>query len=547
MTEKIHVPDIGDFKDVEVIEVLIAVGDSVTAEQSILTLESDKATMDVPSPATGIIREIYINAGDKVNTGSLVAAIENTAATAATEKETDNSAQDETELKPEPAAAKPDTPEPEPATATTAAAEEVRVPNIGDFDNVEIIEMLVKVGDTVQTEQSLLTLESDKATMDIPAPCSGRIENLYVSNGDKVSEGSLIAAIATSAGGNDMTAAAPEPVSTPPAATIKTAAPRAATPANRPPPLLPSAPETQSAKPYAGPAVRRFARELGVDLTAVRGSGRSGRIRKEDVTTHVKTRLTQQQPDSGFSAFTAVAEIDFRQFGEIEMQPLSRINKLSAAALHRNWVAAPHVTQFAEADITDMEAFRQSLAEEAKKSGYKMTPLAFLIKAAVTALREFPKFNTSLLPDGETLALKKYYHIGVAVDTPNGLVVPVVRDAERKGLSDIARELADISQRARDGALKREDMQGGCFTISSLGGIGGSAFTPILNLPEVAILGVSRSSRKPVWDNTKNEFIPRLMLPLSLSYDHRVIDGAAGARFISLYCDLLGDIRRLTL
>ena len=444
-------------------------------------------------------------------------------------------------------------------------AEKITVPNIGDFQDVEIIEVLVKPGDVVAAEQPLLTLESDKASMDVPSPRAGVVARVCVSVGDRVSEGTHIVDMedADDAKSTESAAAAapaPAAESTPPPAAESATpapAPAAAEPAPAPspapapqaaakPPPQPPLREGESAKPYAGPAVRRFARELGVNLATVRGSGRKGRILKDDVTAHIKAAMSTPQ-ESGFSSYIAVPETDFRAFGEVEMLPLSRINKLSAAALHRNWLAAPHVTQFAEADITDMEDFRKSLAEEAKKSGYKMTPIVFLIKAAVAALRQFPRFNASLLPDGETLVLKKYFHIGVAVDTPNGLVVPVVRDAGQKGLADIARELADLSARAREGKLKREDMQGGCFTISSLGGIGGTAFTPILNLPEVAILGVSRSELKPHWDAESGAFVPRLKLPLSLSYDHRVIDGADGARFIAYYSALLGDIRRLTL
>lgn len=544
MTEKILIPDIGDFAEVEVIEVLVAAGEAVEAEQSLLTLESDKATMDVPAPLAGTVAKLHVKPGDRVSKGSHIADIEAAAGAAADSSATaapaaaessDSAPADSAPASPAPAESAP----PPPAAPAAGGVQEVHVPNIGDFREVEIIEMLVGVGDVVAAEQPLLTLESDKATLDVPAPLAGRIEKLFVGVKDKVSEGSLIAAIAV-----EEAAAESPPPSAPAAAEPPAPAPEPAAPQSAPP--VAPIKQTESAKPHAGPAVRRLARELGVNLAAVKGSGRSGRIVKDDVVQHVKAAMSAPQ-ESGFSAFLAVAAVDFRQFGEIEVQPLSRINKLSAAALHRNWVAAPHVTQFAEADITDMEDFRRSLAEEAKRQGYKMTPLAFLIKAAVAALRHFPRFNASLLPDGETLALKKYYNIGVAVDTPAGLVVPVVRDAAQKGLTDIAHELAQLSARARDGKLKKEEMQGGCFTISSLGGIGGSAFTPIINLPEVAILGVSRSETKPRWNAAEAKFEPRLTLPLSLSYDHRVIDGAEGARFITYYADLLGDIRRLTL
>ena len=557
MIEKILIPDIGDFDAVEVIEVLVAVGDTVSKEQSILVLESDKATLDVPAPVAGVVQKIVVAAGDKVKQGSHIVDIEVAAAAEPAPESSESSAPPVAEpvVEPaatttsEPAAPADDTPPAAASPAGSGSSEEIRVPNIGDFQEVEVIELLVNVGDEVTAEQSLLTLESDKATLDVPTPLSGRIEQILVSAGDKVSEGSLIAMIATTA-----SASSPPPPPAPVTATVTAAPPTTPTaektappPASvqKQPPLAPVV-ATKSAKPHAGPAVRHFARELGVDLSVVQGSGRKGRILKEDVTQYVKAAMSQPQ-ESGFSSFLAVPEVDFRQFGEVEITPLSRINKLSAATLHRNWVAAPHVTQFAEADITDMEDFRKSLAEEAKRSDYKMTPLVFLIKAAVAALRQFGKFNASLMVDGENLAVKKYYHIGVAVDTPGGLVVPVVRDADKKGLADIARELADLSARARAGKLKREDMQGGCFTISSLGGIGGTAFTPILNLPEVAILGVSRSEIKPHWDAENNQFVPRLKLPLALSYDHRVVDGADGARFITYYTELLGDIRRLTL
>lgn len=549
MLEKIVIPDIGDFQEVEIIEVLVAAGDAVTVEQPLITLESDKATMDVPSPFAGTIREVRVKAGDKVSEGSHIADIELSEAAASSAPAQPAPAAEPAATASPAAPAPPPAAEPPPPPAAAAAGgtQEVHVPNIGDFQEVEIIEMLVNVGDTVTAEQPLLTLESDKATMDVPSPIAGRIEKLLVSSGDKVSEGTLIAVIAAAATATaPQPAAATPPAAAAPAASSASAAPAAPPPSQKPAPTPPVV-ETKSAKPYAGPAVRHFARELGVDLSAVQGSGRKGRILREDVAQHVKTKMTQPSSSSGFAGIPPMPDIDFRRFGEIEMHPLSRINRLSAATLHRNWLTAPHVTQFAESDITDMENFRQSLTEEAKANGYRMTPLVFLIKAAVASLRQFPKFNSSLLADGENLAVKKYYHIGVAVDTPDGLVVPVIRDANQKGLTDIARELADISERARAGKLKKEDMQGGCFTISSLGGVGGTAFTPILNLPEVAILGVSRSQTKPQWDPGSEKFIPRLMLPLSLSYDHRVIDGAAAARFITYYSELLSDIRRLTL
>ena len=535
MAEKICVPDIGDFQEVEIIEVLVKSGDTVAVEQSLITLESDKATMDVPSPVAGKIVDVLVSAGDKVGKGSHIANVETSG---------------EAAQSPAAESAQPPAAPPSAAASPQVTAQEIRVPDIGDFKNVEIIEVLVKSGDVVSAEQSLLTLESDKATMDVPSPLAGVVGDVHVSAGDKISEGDLIVSVTASGGDAPAVAASPAPPvdsSAAPAAAKKPASPAVASTDAPPPaasPPLPKTVEGEYAKPHAGPAVRHFARELGVNLSQVRGSGRKGRILKEDVQAHVKTVLSAKQ-ESGASALPQMPEVDFRQFGEIEIHALSRINKLSAANLHRNWLVAPHVTQFAEADITAMEEFRQSMAEEAKKNGYKMTPVAFLLKAAAAALREFPHFNASLQPDGENLILKKYFNIGVAVDTPNGLVVIVLRDVDQKGLVDLARELAEVSTRARAGKLKREEMQGGCFTISSLGGVGGSAFTPILNLPEVAILGVSRAEIKPRWDGEK--FVPKRMLPLSLTYDHRVIDGVAGARFITHYADLLGDIRRLAL
>ena len=529
MEEKICIPDIGDFNDVEVIEVLIKVGDNVAVEHSLITLESDKATMDVPSPVAGVVTEVMIAAGDKVSQGAHIVSVRTVEGdtVAQTPQPTEIVAVSEVAAKAQ--------------AAATEEFQDVIVPDIGDFEAVEIIEVLVNVGDSVAVEHSLITLESDKATMDVPSPVAGRIVELCVSVGDKVSQGDVIARMSAAV------------VETPVAASFATEKPPAALPppekspkiAAALPPPLPRIVEGEYAKPHAGPAVRRFARELGVELSAVRGSGRRGRILKEDVQQYVKTALATPKGGGGLDDLLAMEEIDFRQFGEVETHPLSRINKLSAANLRRNWLVAPHVTQFMDADITDMEEFRQSLQSEAKRGGYKMTPLVFLLKAAVAALREFPRFNASLQPDGNNLILKRYYNIGVAVDTPNGLVVPVVRDVERKGLADLAKELAEISARARAGRLKREELKGGCFTISSLGGIGGSYFTPIINLPEVAILGVARAETKPSWDG--ETFVPRLHLPLALSYDHRVIDGAEGARFITFYAGLLGDIRRLAL
>ena len=522
---KIIVPDIGDFKDVAVIEVLVQAGDVVAVEDSLITIESDKATTDIPAPAAGKISAVHVHVGDKVSMGSHIADLDETESSVAATT----------------AAAAPEATPPPPTPSSQPTAAEVRVPDIGDFKDVAIIEVLIKPGDTVAAEDSLITLESDKATMEVPAPFAGQVSEVFVQAGNKVSMGDLIAAIA--AGESAPPPSPPAPDTAPaPATPGETPDITPPPPTARPAPSPPVVQKDTSDKPHASPSVRHYARELGVNIRHVKGSGPRGRILKSDVQAFVKDSLN----NSG-SALPTVPRVDFAKFGGIELHPMPRIRQLSASYLHRNWVAAPHVTQFAEADITDMEEFRRSLSEEAKKSGYRMTPLAFLIRAAVMALKQYPRFNSSLLEEEKCLVQKNYYHIGVAVDTKDGLLVPVLRDAEQKGLTDIARELGELSARARDGKLKAEDMQGGCFTISSLGGIGGSFFTPILNLPEAAILGVSRAQMCPQWNEEQKEFVPRLMLPLSLSYDHRIIDGAEGARFIVYYANLLSDIRRLAL
>ena len=533
---QVVVPDIGDFKDVEVIEVLVKPGDAVSKEQSLITLESDKATMEIPSPTAGVVKQLTIKVGDKVSKGSPILVLED---------------RGNGEAPPEPE----EKPQSQPAQrAAGGEAMTVPVPDIGDFKDIEVIEVLVKPGDTVGKEQSLITLESDKATMEIPSPAAGVVKELKVKVGDKVSEGSAILVLESKA------APAREPEKVKPAAPAPTPAAAAPAPAATAPPAqihgtrpVPREPREETrAKPHASPSVRKFARELGVDLALVQGSGPKGRILHSDVQAFVKGVIQQKGPvagkaEGGVLPFNLPAwpEVDFAKFGPVETKPLSRIQKLSGPYLHRNWISIPHVTQFDEADITDLEAFRKAQTVETEKKGFKLTMLAFMIKACVTALKQYPQFNASLDKSGESLIVKKYYHIGVAVDTPGGLVVPVVRDADRKGVFDIAKELGDISKLARDGKLKPGDMQGGTFSISSLGGIGGTAFTPIINAPEVAILGVSRSAPRPVWDG--KQFAPRLMLPLSLSYDHRVIDGATAARFSALLVSVLSDIRKLIL
>jgi pyruvate dehydrogenase E2 component (dihydrolipoamide acetyltransferase) len=527
---QVLVPDIGDFKEVEVIEVLVKPGDAVSKEQSLITLESDKATMEIPSPSSGVVKELKIKVGDKVSKGVPILVLD----ADSKEKAIPDNKEKATPQKRE-------APKPEKSAAARPAGEAVSVPvpDIGDFKEVEVIEVLVKAGDAVAKEQSLITLESDKATMEIPSPSAGVVKELKLKVGDKVSKGMPILLLAAQEG-----TAQPE--------APRQEAPKAVTP--KAVPALPVERETQSgATPHASPSVRKFARELGVELDRLQGTGPKGRILHSDVQGFVKGALQGKLPraaDKGGQAglpfnLPAWPEVDFAKFGPVEVKPLSRIQKLSGPYLHRNWISIPHVTQFDEADITDLEAFRKAQTVDTEKKGFKLTMLAFMIKACVTALRQFPQFNASLEASGEGLVIKKYYHIGVAVDTPGGLVVPVVRDADRKGVFDIAQELAETSKLARDGKLKPGDMQGGSFSISSLGGIGGTAFTPIINAPEVAILGVSRGAMRPVWNG--KEFAPRLMLPLSLSYDHRAIDGATAARFSSYLVSVLSDIRKLIL
>lgn len=543
---EVNVPDIGGDTDVSVIEVLVAVGDSIDVDTGLITLETDKATMDVPSPKAGVVKEIKVAVGDKVSEGSLVIMLEvaGSAPAAAPSAPAPQAAAPVEQAAPAQAA----------TSATTTQVQEIHVPDIGDASDVDIIEVLVSVGDDITADQGLITLETDKATMEVPAPFAGKLVSLTVKVGDKVSQGSLIATIETTSSA-PAAQAAPAPAESAPAASAP--APMAASRPSTPPvPHHPSASVTASTGVvHASPAVRRLAREFGVDLTKVSGTGRKARILKEDVQAFVKYELSRPKATASTSVsggagglnVIAAPKVDFSKFGEVEEIPLSRIQKISGPNLHRNWVTIPHVTQFDEADITEMEAFRKQQNDLAakKKADYKITPLVFMMKAVAKALAEFPVFNSSLSSDGESLIQKKYFHIGVAVDTPNGLMVPVVRDVDKKGIVELSRELTDISIRARDGKLKSADMQGSCFTISSLGGIGGTAFTPIVNYPDVAILGVSKSEIKPKWNG--KEFEPKLMLPLSLSYDHRVIDGAMAARFSVTLSAILSDIRTLIL
>ncbi|MGY4677585.1 pyruvate dehydrogenase complex dihydrolipoyllysine-residue acetyltransferase [Pasteurella sp. P03HT] len=529
---EVHVPDIGG-DEVNVTEIMVKVGDKVEVEQSIINVEGDKASMEVPAPIAGVVKEILIKVGDKVSTGSLIMKFETGAA---------------------PAASAPAQAAAAPAAPAQSAVKDVNVPDIGG-DEVNVTEIMVKVGDTITEEQSLITVEGDKASMEVPAPFGGVVKEILVKSGDKVSTGSLIMRFEV-AGAAPTAAAAPSPAQAAPASQ--------ASQASAPAPVAATAPAGDAEVTgstvfaYATPVVRRLAREFGVNLDKVKGTGRKGRILKEDVQAYVKAAIKAVESGSvsAAPASNGVAngaglgllpwpKVDFSKFGEVEEVELTRINKISGANLHRNWVMIPHVTHFDRADITDLEQFRkeQNVLAEKQKLGVKITPVVFIMKAAAKALEAYPRFNSSISEDGQRLTLKKYVNIGVAVDTPNGLVVPVFKDVNKKGIIELSRELMEVSKKARDGKLTASDMQGGCFTISSLGGLGTTHFAPIVNAPEVAILGVSKSEMAPVWNG--KEFTPRLMLPLSLSFDHRVIDGADGARFISYINGVLSDLRRL--
>ena len=552
---EIKVPDIGDFDEVAVIEVLVKPGDRVNVEQPLITVESDKASMEIPSSASGVVKALKVKVGDKVSEGSLVLLLEGDAASEAPAPVA------------APAPAATPTPAPIASPAPSAASDasqasgpvNVLVPDIGDFKDVAVIEILVKPGDAVAADQSLITVESDKASMEIPSSHAGVVKELLVKVGDKVNQGDLLAVLNASG----RAAAAPAAQAS---AAASVAAPTAPTPAPTtaasPAPKVASEAAHQPAQvallgvPHASPSVRKFARELGVPLGEVLGTGRKGRITEADVQAFTRSVMagavqTQAQAAKAPAASGGGSElgllpwpkVDFAKFGPIERKDLSRIKKISGANLHRNWVMIPHVTSYEDADITELEALRVRLNKENEKSGIKVTMLAFVIKAAVAALKKFPEFNASL--DGDQLVLKNYWNIGFAADTPNGLVVPVLKHADQKGLLQISAEMAELSKKARDGKLGAADMQGGTFSISSLGGIGTTYFTPLINAPEVAILGLSKNAMKPVWDG--KAFMPRLILPLSLSYDHRVIDGAAGARFNAYMSQALADLRRVLL
>ncbi|HEZ7709623.1 TPA: dihydrolipoyllysine-residue acetyltransferase [Neisseria meningitidis] len=528
---EIKVPDIGGHENVDIIAVEVKAGDTIAVDDTLITLETDKATMDVPADAAGVVKEVKVKVGDKISEGGVILTVETGAAAA-------EAAPAAAEAQPAPAAA--------PAAAGGATVQ-VAVPDIGGHTDVDVIAVEIKVGDTVAEDDTLITLETDKATMDVPCTAAGVVKAVFLKVGDKVSEGSAIIEVETVGSA----AAAPAQAAAPAAAPPPTAA---AAPAAAPAPSAPAAAkidEAAFAKAHAGPSARKLARELGVDLGQVKGTGLKGRIVGDDIKAFVKSVM-----QGGAAKPAAVGaslgggldllpwpKVDFSKFGNVEVKELSRIKKISGQNLSRNWVVIPHVTVHEEADMTELEEFRKQLNKEWEREGVKLSPLAFIIKASVSALKAFPEFNASL--DGDNLVLKNYFNIGFAADTPNGLVVPVIKDVDQKGLKQISQELTELSKKAREGKLKPQEMQGACFTISSLGGIGGTGFTPIVNAPEVAILGVCKSQIKPVWNG--KEFAPRLMCPLSLSFDHRVIDGAAGMRFTVFLAKLLKDFRRITL
>ncbi len=558
-SEIIKVPDIGGDTDVEIIEIAVSEGDVIEAEDTLITLESDKASMDVPAPKGGKVLKVLVKEGDSVSEGDDIVELEVEGGTGGGEETSDSQPND--------APAKEDKPKQEEAPAPAAKKAgggkqtvDIKVPDLGGSDNVEIIEVAVSAGDDVNAEDTLITLESDKASMDVPSPHGGKIVALTVKEGDTVSEGDVIGQMEIAGEGGDNSedapqeqAAAEEPVVEKPVA--EAPAKQAPSPEGTPSPEAQIADDQprDSKLVHAGPAVRMLARELNVDLSLVKPSGPKDRVLKEDVQAYVKQAIASQgkaqtaaaPAASGGAGIPAIPEVDFSQFGDVEEKPMGRLLKMGATNLHRSWLNVPHVTQFDEADITELESFRKAMKAEAEAQGAKLTPLPFMVKACAFALRKFPQFNVSLKGDGETLVWKNYVHIGIAVDTPDGLMVPVVRNADKKSLIEIAKEMAELGKKAQTKKLKRDEMTGGCFTISSLGSIGGTAFTPIVNAPEVAILGVSKAQMKPVWDGSA--FQPRLMMPLSLSYDHRAINGADAARFTAFLADVLTDIRRLLL
>ncbi|WP_218418190.1 pyruvate dehydrogenase complex dihydrolipoyllysine-residue acetyltransferase [Alteromonas lipotrueae] len=552
---EVAVPDIGDDGEVDVIDVLVSVGDTIEKEDGLITLETDKATMDVPSTHAGKVKEVFISTGDKVKEGTLVIKLETAGSGEAASS--DAPAQSSSE-KAAPAAesSSDDAASSAPSSASAGGVVEVEVPDIGEDGEVDVIDVLVSVGDTIEKEDGLITLETDKATMDVPSTHAGTVKEVFIKAGDKVKQGTLVVKLETAGSDGSASSEAPAPKKAESAPEKPKAAEKPAAQNKPPVPAQEASAPKGNGKAHASPSVRRVAREFGVDLTLVNGTGPKSRILKEDVQAYVKAELAKPKGSTASAAAPAgdnvlqivpVKPVDHSKFGEVEEVKLSRIQKISGPFLHRNWATIPHVTQFDEADITDVEAFRKEQnAYHAKiKSGLKITPLVFIMKAVAKALEKYEVFNSSLSDDGESLIIKKFINIGIAVETPGGLVVPVIKDVNKKGIEQLSQELIETSKKARDGKLKSSDMQGGTFTISSLGGIGGTAFTPIVNAPEVAILGVSKSDMKPKWNGS--EFEPRLMVPLSLSYDHRVIDGAVGARFSTEVAANLTDLRRIIL
>jgi pyruvate dehydrogenase E2 component (dihydrolipoamide acetyltransferase) len=574
--QKILVPDVGG-EEVEIIEILFAVGDAIEADEGIVTVETDKASMDIPAPFAGELASLSVKVGDKIKEGDVIGEIKAAGAQADADDSQENEEKDEEKDKEQPTtkespsaetdeSSTDETPEPE-ANASSGQNEiiEVSVPDIGEDGEVDVIDVLVSIGDVIEKEDGLITLETDKATMDVPSTHSGTVKEVFIAAGDKVKQGTLVIKLETAA---ENSGAAPDKAkkqeqAAEPKAEAKPEKPESSTesstesskgaPSEASAKPAPVADSEQSSKAHASPSVRRVAREFGVDLSKVSPTGPKNRVLKEDVQAYVKAELAKPRSASGSAdtgnalQIVSVKPVDHAKFGEVEILPLTRIQKISGPFLHRNWATIPHVTQFDEADITEVEAFRkeQNAYHGKIKSGLKITPLVFVMKAVAKALEKYPAFNSSLSDDGESLIVKKYINIGIAVETPGGLVVPVIKDVNKKGIEQLSQELIDISGKAREGKLKATDMQGGTFTISSLGGIGGTAFTPIVNAPEVAILGVSKSEMKPKYNGS--EFIPRLMVPLSLSYDHRVIDGAVGARFSTEVAANLTDLRRIIL
>ena len=539
-TQEILLPDIGDFDEIDVIEILVKPGDRINKEDPLITLESDKATMEIPSPEAGVVEVVNVSVGDKIAQGHLILSL------VKSESETQPQAQADTESKPETPDAAHDQPKDHPqeqAEIQQVQIMEVQLPDVGDFESIDVIEILVKTGDQINAEDPIVTLESDKASMEIPSPYSGTVTEVKIQVGDKIAQGHTILLLESN---SINTPEKPEPQQ------VEVKNPQAISPLEltqpMPAPVIPKTAEkvrgSRSSKALASPAVRKLARELGVDLGLVTGSGPRSRVLKEDVKSYTKSVIEGSNKNAGFS-LPEIPAVDFSKFGETQLQSLSRIKKLTGQHMQRNWLTIPQVTQFDEADITDLEEFRKSRKNEAKEKGTNLTLITFLIKAVVVALKKYPEFNSSLTSDGESLVLKQYFHIGLAVNTDNGLVVPVLRNADQKGLFDIALEITELSEKARLGILKPDEMQGGCFTISSLGSIGGTGFTPIVNAPEVAILGVSKSDMKPVFKN--DQFVPKLILPFSVSYDHRVIDGVAAAQFTGFLRGILSDIRQILL